>query len=341
MQNKPAIDTLKPYTVRDVEYTIKLDANESPNYLFENGIDFSTTPFNLYPDTNASRLRKTLGEYFDMSEENLMVGSGSSELIELIIKTYVAPGETVLSFDPSFTMYQVYTTIHGGVYKTVPVEEDMSGSIDRLIREAGQTNPKLIILCTPNNPTGYQFSREAVTKLIRSTDALILLDEAYMDFAGEGASFLRETPFYDNLIVSRTFSKAFGLAGARLGYISAGIPIIQTLMKVKTPYNVNAFTQEIGIRALKKKRTVHAFIDDCIARRDALASTLRDLGLTVYPSRTNFLFVRSEREDLDEALLEKGILIRNFASYAPGFFRISVGNQAENKALISALKEVL
>ncbi len=341
MQTKPAIEQLTPYKVKDVDYTIKLDANESANYLFKDGIDLSDIDINFYPDTNSTFLRETLGAYFDMSADNLMVGSGSSELIELIIKTYIAPGEKVLSFAPSFTMYEVYTTIHNGSYETLPVESDMSFDIDKLIEKANEINPKLIILCTPNNPTGYQTPKEQIKKLIDNTDALILLDEAYMDFTDGSSSFLRETPFYDNLIVARTFSKAFGLAGARLGYISAGLPIIKSLLKVKTPYNVNALTQNLGIQALKKKPLVVDYINDVIARREALKISLKDLGLTVYPSRANFLFVESPLKALDKRLLTYGILVRNFAEFNEGFYRISVGDQSQNKALISALKEIL
>ncbi len=341
MKTKPAIEQLNPYTVKDIDVSIKLDANESVNYLFKDGLVLDDAAINLYPDTNANQLKTALGSYFGIDTDNLMVGSGSSELIELIIKTYVAPGEKVLSFNPSFTMYDVYTTMHGAQFVSVPVEKDLSYDMDKLLTTAKQINPKLIIVCTPNNPTGYQPPKAEIQKLIDHTDALVLLDEAYMDFTDGSQSFLKEAKAYEHVIVSRTFSKAFGLAGARLGYISASKSLMMDLLKVKTPYNVNALSQQLGVKALQKKQTVENFIEGVIERRNDLSCSLKGLGFTVYPSQTNFLFIETNRLDLDQDLIEQGILIRNFASYKPGFFRISVGSASENAALINALKEIL
>ncbi len=341
MKTKPAIEQLNPYRVKDVNVSIKLDANESANYLFKDGLVLEHLDINLYPDTNANGLKEALGSYFDMNSTHLMVGSGSSELIELIIKTYVAPGDKVLSFNPSFTMYDVYTTMHGGTFVSVPVEKDLSYDIDKLITVAHTIKPKLIIVCTPNNPTGYQPAKADIAKLINNTDALVLLDEAYMDFTDGSQSFLKEAKDYDNLIVSRTFSKAFGLAGARLGYMSTSPGIMASLLKVKTPYNVNLLSQQLGVKALEKKQAVQSFINGVIERKMILKEALSNLGFIVYPSQANFLFVKSPVIELDEWLIEQGILIRNFASFEPGYFRISVGSESDNRALINALKEVL
>ena len=341
MESKPALKALRPYTVKNLEYTVKLDANESTNYLFKDGIVLDTNALNLYPDSNALSLREKLSEFTNVPIENLMVGSGSSELIELIIKTYVAPGETVLSFNPSFTMYEVYTTIHNGKFVSIPVEDHSTFNIDQLIDKAQTIHPKLIIVCTPNNPTGYKTPKEDILKLIQNTSSLILLDEAYMDFADENSSFLHLARQYKNVIVARTFSKAFGLAGARLGYISTALPILQSLSQVKTPYSVSTLTQTIAIEALSKKRLVQQHIIGIIKRRRDLQYQLNNLGFTVYPSQTNFLFVSTPVKNLGEELIKKGVLIRDFASYQTGFYRITVGTETENAKLVKTLKEIL
>ena len=331
----------KAYTFDHQKADIYLDANESENYLFKDGFKLEAGSINRYPDHRANALKDALASYHDMASASLMLGSGSSELLELIIKTFVNPGEVVLGIEPSFTMYEVYSDMHHATYRTLEVDDKLQVDEKRFIETMKRLNPVLTILCTPNNPTGQTLSDDFIFRVINETKGLVLLDEAYVDFEDAQASWLAKAPGLQNVFVTRTFSKAFGLAGARLGYLSTNPVLMAKLWLVKTPYSISRLSQAIGTRALQEKQKVLAHISGVKKRRETLAEALRGMNFTVYPSKANFLFVRSPIPGLGDALIEKGIKIRNFASYRPDFYRISVGNAYEIKRLLEALKEVM
>ncbi|MFW6298264.1 MAG: histidinol-phosphate transaminase [Bacillota bacterium] len=341
MEIKKALRNLNPYTPAKTRPTIKLDANESDNFLFSEGLKLDEVAVNLYPDSEASALRERLAESSGVPSEAILVGSGSSELIELVIKTYMNPGDTVLSLDPTFGLYEIYTTIHGGRYEAVPVDDAFELDMDRLITEAGNLDPAIIILCSPNNPTGKLIEKDAIRRLLKKTDAIVLLDEAYIDFAGEDASMKQEVLNYPNLLVARTFSKAYGMAGARLGYMFTNKAVAKDLRAVKTPYSVNALTQALGLKALSAPEKVKAHCERVKERRETLKESLRGLGLKTLSSDTNFLYVLSEDAGLREKLLKYNIAIRAYEDTKPASYRITVGSDIENRLLIQALKEVL
>ena len=338
---KKTLERLKPYNPSSFRPSIKLDANESDNFLFTDGLDLSDVAINLYPDSKAGALRGELSKLHGIPVENILTGSGSSELIELTIKTYMNPGDTVLSIDPTFGLYEIYTTIHSGRYTSVPLDERCELDMERLIDEADRSAPAIIILCSPNNPTGKLISEKAIKRLLKRTDAIVLLDEAYIDFAGEGASMKREVLAHPNLLVTRTFSMAYGMAGARLGYMFAPKKRADELNAVKTPYSVNALSQALGLKALEHPEKVSAHCESVARRREALKETLRSLGLRTLESDTNFLYVLSEDRTLKDKLQTRDIAIRAYTEKSPASDRITVGSDQENAALIDALKEVL
>jgi histidinol-phosphate aminotransferase len=340
MQIKKSLKTLHPYKPTNKRPNIKLDANESNNFLFNNTLTLKGIPLNLYPDSQSSSLKQRLSLLHGVDEESIMVGSGSSELIELVIKTYLNPGDTLLSIDPTFAMYEIYTTIHSGNYVKVPVDESYAIDMEQLTREAKHLNPSIIILCSPNNPTGERISKDAITTLLKSSESLVLVDEAYMDFTGEAHSMKHAVNTYSNLIVTRTFSKAYGLAGARLGYLFTSKNIIDDLSRVKTPYSVNALTQALGLEALKDSSKIFTHCKGVKIRREALKESLRDLGLVVLDSEANFLYLISNDARLKDKLLNYDIAIRAFENTVPATYRITVGSEEENNALLTALKEV-
>ena len=337
---KESVKKLTPYIPNTVPCTIKLDANEGSNYLFNEALDFRTEPLNLYPDSDALKLCNDLSQYLNVKPSQIMVGNGSSEMIELLIKTYVEKDEIVLGFEPSFSMYQVYTTLHGGNYRTVSAEDDLSFSIERLITRAKQLKPKLIILCSPNNPTGFTFSKAALEKVLKDTEALVLIDEAYGEFSHQ-ESVVSMVDTYPKLMVTRTFSKAFGLAGARLGYLISNSQRTSELRRVKTPYNLNRLSQYLGVSALKRIDDVSVYVDGVIQRRKKLQQALMELGFNVYPSEANFLFIKAPIAQLYERLLENGILIRKFTGKWAQYYRITVGLENQNETLISVLKGMI
>jgi histidinol-phosphate aminotransferase len=234
-------------------------------------------------------------------------------------------------------MYPIYATLYDANYVAINTEPDGTQSIDKMIEKAKEVSPKIIFLCTPNNPTGTLVKKQDVIRLLQSTDALVVLDEAYMEFAKEKESLLKESPNYDNLLVARTFSKAYGLAYARLGFMSGNKPLIDTLLSVKLPYNVNGMSLQLGIKALDKVDAFNGFIDDTIKTRNTFYKQCLELGLNAIKSEGNFIFIISDL-DLYQGLLDRGILIRSFNN---GSYRISIGTEDVMQKTLTALKEVL
>lgn len=341
---KESIKGLKAYNANQVPFRIKLDANEGKNILFKDitseGLRFEENFYiNFYPDNDAVRLRKELGNYVGVKPESIMVSNGSSELIELVIKTFVDKGEAIMSFVPSFSMYQIFSQIHSARFIGVKSNEDFTVDMGLLIKRAREVNPKLILLCNPNNPTGNLIDQKDIKKLLEQTDSIVAVDEAYMEFA-EG-SMVHEVSRYKNLIVLRTLSKALGLAAIRLGYMIACDDIIKVINCVRAPYNLNAITQYVGVLALKNKDRIHDYVEEVKRERAFLYDELRKLPFTVYKSYGNFILVKSDIEDLGEKLEAQGILIRSFSGDMKQYYRITVGNRNENLELLKSLKEIV
>jgi histidinol-phosphate aminotransferase len=338
---KNSIQSLKGYQVSDMKYEIQLDANESKNFLFPNGIVVNDLEINLYPDNQANVLRAEISKYIGVDSKYIIEGNGSSELLELLVKTYVDKNEVILSFEPSFSMYKIYSQIYSTSYIGVPSNKDFSLDINLMIEYAKKNNPKLIFICTPNNPTGYLIPKEDIIKLLENTNALVAVDEAYMEFTNGSSSMVNEFNRYKNLVILRTMSKAFGLAGIRLGYLIANFEIINTLNKVKSPYHLNALSQYVGIQAFQRKDLVQKNVSEVMKRRDLLEIELSKLGFVIYPSFGNFLFVYSDIKNLLERLKRRGILIRGFSNELSSYYRITIGTKEENEVLVNQLKEII
>lgn len=346
------IANLKEYKENNSPYKIKLDANEGENLFFDNlyglKMDFLNN-INRYPDSNAEELREEVGNYIGIDKANIVAGNGSSEMIELVMKTFIDNGDKILSFVPTFSMYNIFSKIYGaefiGIEGQVPcikgdkIRDDFSVNIDILIEKAKEINPKLILVCNPNNPTGYLISKDEIKRLLDNTDSLVVVDEAYIEFA-EG-SMIDEIENYENLIVLKTLSKALGLAGIRLGYMVSNMEIINWVNKVKSPYNLNTLSQAFGLMALKKKNLIPAYVEKIKKEREKLYKQLKEIGLKVYPSSTNFIFFYSSMDDLSGKLQEKGILIRKFSGDLEGYYRVTIGNEYENEEFLKSLKGIV
>ena len=208
-----------------------------------------------------------------------------------------------------------------------------------IIEDIQKNSPKLIILCNPNNPTGSVLTKEEVRKIVKSTDALIALDEAYMEFGDE--SLIDEVMNYDNLLIVKTLSKAFSLAGIRMGYIVANEDIINSIEKVRAPYNLNSLSTYIATEALRQKDRMYDYVKSIKEEREKMYKTLIDLGVKAYKSSANFIFFKSDIEDLQKKLIQKDVLIRKFSSKLEGFYRVSIGTKEQNQKFLEALKEVM
>lgn len=335
---KRSIQDFVRYKPSEVPYDIKLDANESivNETLLRNQL--SIDDLNRYPDHYMVKLRKKIADRYGIDMEEVMVGSGSSELLELVTKTYIDTNDIVLSIEPSFVMYKKYTKISGGVYQSYPTNENFELDIDGFIKEAKRIQPKLIFLCTPNNPTGAIINRNDVIRIIEEVDSLIVVDEAYMEFSQSDESVVSYINQYPNLIVNRTFSKAYGLAGARLGYFITNKELIETLYTTKTPYSVSTLSQQLGVMALSDDTYLNNNVEMIWNNRVTLEKRLEKLNIKTYPSSTNFIFCEYKEKDLQKELEKKRILIRGFGQ---GLYRITVGTKEENDALIKALEEII
>lgn len=335
---KNSIKEFVSYKPNTIEYEVKLDANESRRNESLIINQLSVNSLNRYPDHYTVTLREKLGDMYNVKKENVIVGSGSSELLELVVKTFVNPGEIVLSIKPSFVMYKKYTLLSGGVYKEVDTNDNYELDVNLFIQKAKELNPKVIFLCTPNNPTGVIMKQEDVRRIIESVDCLIVVDEAYMEFSEENQSVTKYIDTYPNLIVNRTFSKAYAIAGARLGYFIANEKLIDTLFIAKTPYSVTDFSQQIGLLVLSDKTYLKNNISEVIQERNKLNEVLTKMGIKTFQSSTNFIFCKYETLDLKAELEKRKILIRGFNN---GTYRITVGTKKENVQLIKALEEIL
>lgn len=326
------IRSLKPYSSARDEFKGKadafLDANENP-----------FGELNRYPDPLQLRLKNLLAQDKGVQPEQLFIGNGSDEVIDLLFRVFCIPGkDNVITISPSYGMYQVSADINDVRLKKVQLDENFEIDPNRLLAEVNE-NSKIIFLCSPNNPTGNTIDLKIIEQICSEFDGIVLVDEAYIDFADTPSS----SQLIDNnwnLVVSQTFSKARGLAAARVGYAIAQTQIIDLLNKVKPPYNVSALNQEAAIKALQNKEEYLQQVSYLKAERIKLQEGLKklDIVLQIYPSEANFLLVRfSNGLELYQHLVNLGIITRNRNTQVQDSIRISVGTSEENKKLISAL----
>lgn len=341
-REKESIRSLEPYVTNPTVCSVKLDANEGDKDLYLDllkKLGESDLTLNYYPDDSYSELKKEINNYVGYEPKNITVGNGSSELLDLCVKTFVDKDETILSLDPTFSMYSIYAQVFSAKYIGAKAEEDFKLNVDSIIKDIKENDPKLVILCNPNNPTGSVLTKEEVRKIVKSTDALIALDEAYMEFGDE--SLIDEVMDYDNLLIVKTVSKAFSLAGIRMGYIVANEDIITSIEKVRAPYNLNSLSTYIATEALRQKERMFDYVKKIKEEREKIYKALVDLGVKAYPSGANFVFFKSDIDDLQKKLVDKDVLIRKFSGKLDGYYRVSVGTKEQNEKFLEAFKEVM
>ena len=331
---RPNIRTLSPYsTARDEAKgtpDIFLDANESP---------YPGLGYNRYPDPRQKVLKARVSALKGLPVENIFLGNGSDEAIDLMYRIFCTPGrDNALAIEPSYGMYTVAADINDVELRQVPLGADFSLPVEEIFRKADDRT-KLLFLCSPNNPSGNAFEPSQILEVVRRFPGIVVLDEAYADFSARGSlrAAVLDCP---NLVVLQTFSKAYGLAGLRVGLAFAGAYIIDLMNRVKYPYNLSQATQELALKALET--TPEANIREIVAERSRLTKALPEYSFVqkVYPSDANFLLVKVDNADaLYEVLLRGGIIVRN-RSRVPGCsgcLRITVGTPAENDRLLQIL----
>lgn len=324
------------------EQVIKLDGNESPYgpspLALQALADFRH--YHIYPDPEQRRVRRALAGYLGVGEEHIVAGAGSDELIDLLLRAVISPGDGVINCPPTFGMYALSTAVCGGRLVEVSRREDFSLDLPAVEAAAGQA--KLVFVASPNNPSGNLMAREELEALL-ATGLLVAVDEAYGEFAGE--SVVPLVPERENLAVLRTFSKWAGLAGLRAGYAVLPAPLAAVLMRIKPPYNLNVAAQAAGLASLEDRGRLMEGVRATVEERERLARMLAALGFVeVLPSRANFLLCRLERLDAREVrdrLARRGILVRYFSTpRLRSYLRITVGLPSQSEPLVRALREI-
>jgi histidinol-phosphate aminotransferase len=331
---RPNIRELTPYSSAKDEFTgtdaVFLDANENP-----------FGKYNRYPDPQQRRLKTLLAKRNDVSIDQIFIGNGSDEVIDLLLRIFCEPGKDAIgTFTPTYGMYDVSANIHNVSIASIPLDEDFD--LKNVDFSPIYDNPKLkvLFLCSPNNPTGNNLDRGKMLELIQNFQGIVCIDEAYIEFS-EQASLMELISNYDNLIVTRTMSKARGLAGARVGYAFSNKRIIELLNKVKPPYNVSSLNQEEAIQTFENEISFKAELRTLFNEREKLIVALSGINIIerIYPTAANFLLIQmTDANTIYNELLAQNIIVRNRSKQIPNTLRISVGSIDENLTLITALK---
>ncbi len=333
------VKAMKPYSSARDEFEdfdtadmIFLDANENP---FQNGV-------NRYPDPQQTSVKVILATNNKLSKNQILLGNGSDEVLDLIFRAFCEPKtDNVITLPPTYGMYGVLANLNNIENREVLLSTDFQPQVEKIL-ETVDANTKMIFLCSPNNPTGNSFSDESVLKLLENFKGLVVIDEAYIDFS-EKESWLAKIDEYPNLVITQTLSKAYGLAGIRLGISYASVEIIAVLNKIKPPYNVNELTQLRALERLSDPNKIKSEIDSIIVQRDLLLKTLEEVNFVkkIYPTEANFILIKVDDANKRYAeLIAKGIVIRNRTTQplCENTLRLTIGTEAENNKLMGILK---
>jgi histidinol-phosphate aminotransferase len=334
------IKKLVPYSSARDEYqgeaSVFLDANENA---FGSPLD---QQFNRYPDPLQYDLKKRITEIKGVPPRNIFVGNGSDEAIDILFRSFCNPGvDNVILVPPTYGMYEVSANINDIEARKVTLTEDYQLNLEG-IAEAIDKNTKLIFICSPNNPTGNSINRDDIQTLLANFSGIVVVDEAYINFSRQ-KSFIQELTECANLVVMQTLSKAWGLAGLRVGMAFASEEIIEVMNKVKPPYNVNESSQQLALEALANVAQVNDWIKETLAQRDRLVLQLKDFDFVVdiYPSDANFILVKTTNANgIYDYLVKQGIIVRNRSKVelCEGCLRITVGTPDENTVLLDTLQ---
>ena len=337
------IRDLTPYEPIKGEYPIRLDANESfiqaPADMINRAAAKLASGINRYPDALAAELCAAFAKQYGVDAANVAAGNGSDELISVIFGGFLMKGEKFATLAYDFSMYDFYGSISEGVKVKIEKNDDFSVDVDKVIDICNREEIKLLIFSNPCNPTSLGLKKEEVRKIITSVKALVVLDEAYMDFWDQ--SLLAEVSDYDNLLILKTCSKAFGLAAIRVGFAVGNETLIRAIKAVKSPYNVNSFSQFMAAELLSDKASSDAALKEILDSKEELDSAIRELNEKysfaqyIPQSVTNFITIKTDiAGEIFEHLLTKGIAIRNFGA----FLRITAGAPEENAMLLEELE---
>ena len=343
---RPEVAKIKAYEgeKETANYRIDLSGNESP-YDLPTHIKEEITekimdnPLNNYPNLYTESLRCSIADYLeiDVDCDQVIVGNGSDDVLDMLINTFLEPGDRVLAAAPTFSMYRFFSELAGGIYENFSLAEKEFNfeSIKELIK---RLEPKMIFLCSPNNPTGELLSPETILKLADIYSGILVVDEAYAEFSN--VTLLNHISEHNNLAVTRTFSKAFGLAGIRLGYLVGSRALISQVSKVLKPYNINSITSLIGKIILREEELIEERVNKIVSEREKMHKMYSEYkNWTVFPSSANFVYIEgADTVRFKNMLNNSGIKIRSF-NRKPAAIRITVGTPSENEEVAAVFKK--
>ena len=335
-----------PYTSPQPEVAVRLNTNECPYPLPEGFTDDLTKaieeiPLNRYPDRAAVRLREALAAHAGHAFEGTWCANGSNEIIQQLLQAYGGPERTAAVFPPTYELYSRLSWVTHTTLAEIDTPEPWVLGPEQ-IAAVSALQPDVVFVCSPNNPTGNAQPVEVIAELAGTLDGLLIVDEAYVEFSETSALGLAAA--HPNVAIVRTMSKAFALAGARLGYLLADPAVVEDLQRVRLPYNVSALTQAAGLVALEHATDAMSILDALREQRDHILETLSGMdGVVAYPSQSNFVLFRppGDAKAVWQALLDRGVLIRDFTTTVPGCLRVNAGTPDETTAFLEALQAVL
>lgn len=348
---KPEVQAVGAYHLKAYITPIKLNQNENPfgfpaDLKAEVWRRVSHMDWERYPEFYLSEIRQRLAEHAGVPEDCILVGNGSNELLQMTLLTVVGRGDHVIVPVPTFTLYKLQASVMGATVHTplLPAENNFDLPVDAIIDTARTYNAKVIVVCTPNNPTGTAYNEAKIRQVIEGVDGLVLLDEAYREFNRQDYShLLRE---YDNVIIFRTFSKALAMAGLRVGYCLARPEMVAEISKVRLPYALNILSETATLVALEHPEPFRRSIETTLTERARVMEALSQMpGVHPYPSAANFILTKFDQgaETVFDYLLGDGILVRDVSHYPglKGHVRLSIGTPAENEALLTSLGRLI
>ena len=338
---------LTPYGAPQVPLPVALNVNENTHPVPEDVADdildslaHALREVNRYPDREFTALREGFADYLGhgLGADQIWAANGSNEVLQHLLMAFAGPGRTAFSFAPTYSMYPLLTRATGARYVSGTRDAGYGIRADDAAAQVAEAAPDVVFLCSPNNPTGSPLSLDVVEAVYDATDGIVIVDEAYWEFAPrDERSALTLLPGRERLVVSRTMSKAFAFAGARVGYLAAAPAVVDGLRLVRLPYHLSALTQAAATAALRHAPTMLRMVDDIVAQRDRISATLEALGYTPYPSWTNFVFFDGvdDPAGLWQGLYDRGVLIRDIG--IPHSLRVTAGTEAESTAFLEAL----
>ena len=346
---KPVVRALRAYTLSPYRASVKINQNENPwdaplEIKEEVLRRFAARPWSRYPDFVPASLNERLAKFAGWKADGVIAGNGSNELIQALLMVAVGPGKRVMISEPTFALYKQVATVLGGEVVSVLLTPALTYDVNALVRTIDEQQPDVTIICSPNNPTGCVIETADLEKLLRTSRGLVVIDEAYHEFAGESVVPLLAE--HDNLIVLRTCSKAMAFAALRIGYLLGAPELVVEIRKAVLPYNLNAFSQIAAEVAIEKYRELLGpTVKAIIAERERLFASISKIdGLTPVLSRANFMVVRGEGDpkQIFKELLKRDILVRDVSGYPmlAEYFRFNVGTPEENDRLLRALNEI-